>query len=132
MPTRAAGGGIGLIVFGAFIGLLGWGSYSACQSTLSSAPFNATGVPHPGCGGFLAVGVFALLLVVVGVLVTLVSYRNYTYVRPSVNPAIPPPLINPVVLQQTVERQVVKVRCRYCGSLADPTDVHCPSCGATL
>ena len=131
MPTRAAGGGIGLIVFGAFIGLLGWGSYSACQTAASGAPFNGAASPLP-CGEFLAIGVFALFLIVVGIVVTVVSYRNYTYVRPATNPAVPPPLINPVVLQQTVERQVVKVRCRYCGALADPADVHCPSCGATL
>jgi zinc-ribbon domain len=131
MPTRAAGGGIGLIVFGGFIGLFVWAAYSACQSTLSSSAFSGN-VPSSGCGVFLAAGLFALFLIVVGIVVTVVSYRNYTYVRPSTNPAVPPPLINPVVLQQTVERQVVKVRCRYCGSLADPSDVHCPNCGATL
>lgn len=132
MPTQAVGGGIGLFIFGALVGIFGWGSYSACQSAVSNSPFNGPNAPPLDCGGFLAVGVFAVFLMVVGILVVAVSYRNYTYVRPSINPAVPPPLINPVVLQQTVERQVVKVRCRYCGSLADPTDVHCPTCGATL
>jgi hypothetical protein len=131
MPTRAAAGGIALIVFGGFIGLLGWAGYSACQNAVTSSPVNATGAPNV-CGGFLAAALFALFLIVVGVLVLILSYRNYTYVRPATNPAIPPPLINPVVLQQTIERQVVKVRCRYCGALADPTDIHCPTCGATL
>jgi hypothetical protein len=31
-----------------------------------------------------------------------------------------------------IERQVVKVRCRYCGSLADEVDGRCPYCGAAL
>jgi len=32
----------------------------------------------------------------------------------------------------TVERQVVKVRCRYCGALGNEVDGRCPSCGAPL
>jgi hypothetical protein len=32
----------------------------------------------------------------------------------------------------TVERQVVKVRCRFCGSLGNEVDGRCPSCGAPL
>lgn len=31
-----------------------------------------------------------------------------------------------------VERQVVKIRCRYCGSLANEVDGRCPYCGASL
>lgn len=30
----------------------------------------------------------------------------------------------------TIERQVVKIRCRYCGSLYDEVSGKCPSCGA--
>jgi hypothetical protein len=32
----------------------------------------------------------------------------------------------------TIERQVVKVRCRYCGALGNEVDGRCPSCGAPL
>jgi hypothetical protein len=32
----------------------------------------------------------------------------------------------------TIERQVVKVRCRFCGALANEVDGRCPSCGAAL
>ena len=32
----------------------------------------------------------------------------------------------------TVERQVVKVRCRFCGTLGNEVDGRCPSCGAPL
>jgi hypothetical protein len=31
-----------------------------------------------------------------------------------------------------IERQVVKVRCRYCGSLGNEVDGRCPSCGGPL
>lgn len=33
---------------------------------------------------------------------------------------------------RTIERQVVKVRCRYCGSLGDEISGKCASCGARL
>jgi hypothetical protein len=31
-----------------------------------------------------------------------------------------------------VERQVVKIRCRYCGTLGNEGDPRCPFCGASL
>jgi hypothetical protein len=31
-----------------------------------------------------------------------------------------------------IERQVVKIRCRYCGALGNEVDGRCPSCGAPL
>ncbi|HXQ48464.1 MAG TPA: hypothetical protein VN842_01605 [Thermoplasmata archaeon] len=37
-----------------------------------------------------------------------------------------------VAATHTVERQVVKVRCRFCGVLANEVDGRCPSCGAPL
>ena len=45
--------------------------------------------------------------------------------------ALPPPGAV-TVATHTVERQVVKVRCRFCGSLANEVDHRCPSCGAPL
>ncbi len=39
-----------------------------------------------------------------------------------------PPSAAPVI----IERQVVKVRCRYCGSLGNEVDGRCPYCGAAL
>jgi hypothetical protein len=44
--------------------------------------------------------------------------------------ALPPPGGTPAT--HTIERQVVKVRCRFCGSLANEVDGRCPSCGAPL
>ncbi|MGB6501211.1 MAG: zinc ribbon domain-containing protein [Thermoplasmata archaeon] len=29
-----------------------------------------------------------------------------------------------------IVREIVKVRCRYCGNLMDASDTHCPACGA--
>lgn len=37
-----------------------------------------------------------------------------------------------VHLVERIERQVVKVRCRYCGALGNEVDGRCPSCGAPL
>jgi hypothetical protein len=41
----------------------------------------------------------------------------------------PPPGTAPSVV---IERQVVKVRCRFCGSLGNEVDGRCPYCGASL
>ncbi len=37
-----------------------------------------------------------------------------------------------VVEKITIEREVVKVRCRFCGSLAPEGTSRCPACGAPL
>lgn len=44
-------------------------------------------------------------------------------------PFVPP---QSAVAVHTIERQVVKVRCRFCGILANEADGRCPSCGAPL
>jgi hypothetical protein len=46
--------------------------------------------------------------------------------------SMPPPYSGGPVILQTIERQVVKVRCRYCGSLGNEVDGRCPTCGAAL
>jgi hypothetical protein len=59
--------------------------------------------------------------------------------RASVPPVPPPPppppppggAPTPHVIQ-TIERQVVKVRCHHCGQLADEVLGRCPSCAAPL
>jgi hypothetical protein len=43
----------------------------------------------------------------------------------------PPPGAT-VTERVTIERQVVKVRCRYCSTLGNEVDGRCPSCGAPL
>ncbi len=48
--------------------------------------------------------------------------------RPGPGPAPAPP----PVMQHTIEREVVKVRCRHCGTLNLETDRMCASCRAPL
>jgi hypothetical protein len=44
-----------------------------------------------------------------------------------------PPTVSGVpVVTHTIERQVVKIRCRYCGSLGNEVEGRCPTCGAAL
>ncbi len=45
--------------------------------------------------------------------------------------ALPVPGSTPVATH-TIERQVVKVRCRYCGRLGNEVDGRCATCGAPL
>ena len=46
------------------------------------------------------------------------------------NVVVPAPSAAPASMTHTIERQVVKVRCRYCGGLYDEVAPKCPSCGA--
>jgi len=46
--------------------------------------------------------------------------------------ALPSAHAPPAPATHTIERQVVKVRCRFCGVLANEVDGRCPSCGAPL
>jgi hypothetical protein len=46
--------------------------------------------------------------------------------------SMPVPHSGAPVVTHTIERQVVKVRCRYCGSLGNEVDGRCPTCGAAL
>jgi hypothetical protein len=45
---------------------------------------------------------------------------------------VPPPHPPAAVPTHTVERHVVKIRCRHCGMLSDEREAKCPSCGAAL
>jgi hypothetical protein len=67
--------------------------------------------------------------------------RTIAQMRASLGHAPPPPpasgagvIVNvpPAAPSQTIERQVVKVRCRHCGQLGDEVVGRCPSCGAPL
>ena len=113
--------GIGLAAFGALVLVAGGGFYAACSSSGLG-----------GCEPALGVLIFGGVLLLVGLLVAAASYRSYTYIPPTTNPAVPPPLVAPVVIHQTVEHDVVMVRCRYCGTLGDPRSGRCAACGAAL
>ncbi len=45
---------------------------------------------------------------------------------------LPPAFPAAPTIVRTVEREVVKIRCRYCGQLGNEVNGRCPSCGASL
>ncbi|MGA7923470.1 MAG: hypothetical protein WCA77_05795 [Thermoplasmata archaeon] len=56
---------------------------------------------------------------------------------PSRVPGVPTVVVNvptspPFDSARTIERQVIKVRCRHCGGLYNEVDGRCPNCGAPL
>ena len=46
--------------------------------------------------------------------------------------ALPHPHAPAPVATHTIERHIVKIRCRHCGTLSDERIDKCPSCGAAL
>ena len=119
------GPGVAILMFGIFLSIIGGVADAAC----SSEPTLPGGVA-PNCGGFGALIGFGVLLLVVGIIVLLVQMRSRSQEEsiPMEDPAVPPPLVTPVVIEKTV----VRVRCRYCGEMVDPTAGTCPGCGAPI
>lgn len=121
------GGAIGLILLGLLMSIAGAVGYTACSA---QPMINGIG---PNCGVALAIVVFGVILLVVGIVVAAIAATGSPRtIYPATNPAVPPPLIQPVVVQQTVVQQTVEVRCRYCGSLNPVTATKCSACGAAL
>lgn len=96
----------------------------------------------------LFVALVLILAVVVVVLVVALLLRSrrrahlprhsptgaVTYTPPPLGPPPPPIELHPgdqPTIQQVVVKEVVKVNCRYCGSLIDSTAATCQFCGAT-
>jgi len=87
--------------------------------------------------GYLA-GI-AIVIVIVVILIYAFSRRSRTLPKHSYQQQPPPPGPPPENIdltpkqppvQQIVIKEVVKVKCRYCGALIDSTAEHCPICGA--
>jgi len=57
---------------------------------------------------------------------------NWTGTIAQAKRSLPPPPGSQGIAVHTIERQVVKVRCRFCGALGNEVDGRCPSCGAPL
>ena len=109
---------------------------------LSNAPPTTNSGFSQFLGIILAVVLFILVIVIIAIIAYAVSRRRRSlpkhpptpqYYQPPA-PAAPPPQINleprqPPV-QQIVVKEVVKVKCRYCGALIDSTVQSCPFCGA--
>lgn len=93
--------------------------------------------------GYVAIGVVVLLIIIlIAILAYALSRRRRNRLPKHVSfPQVPqqypqqqPPQINltpkePPV-QQIVVKEIVKVKCRYCGALIDGTLPTCPFCGA--
>jgi hypothetical protein len=95
---------------------------------------------------WLTYALIALFVVVVVVVVIYLVLRRsrplprhpvggrLTYAPAPPGPAPPPISLSPgdqPRIQQVVLKEVVKVKCQYCGSLIDSTAPACPFCGAT-
>ena len=87
------------------------------------------------------VGVFVIILIVVVVLVVAFSRRGGKSLPQHSYQQQPPPYAPPPEnfnlrpnqqpeVQQIVVKEVVKVKCKYCGALIDSTAETCPICGA--
>ena len=107
------------------LSVFGGVTYSYCL-TLSST----TGV-SPDCSGNAFLLVVGLILLIPGIVLIVAGRANRpTVIRSVADPSVPPPIIRPVVIPQTIERNPVPVRCPYCGSQYDSSRRECPSCGA--
>ncbi|MFZ0700077.1 MAG: DUF6114 domain-containing protein [Thermoplasmata archaeon] len=85
--------------------------------------FAIIGIPFT-FGGF----VIGFVLALVGGILAIVW--KPTPPTPAIVYATAPPTSG--MERHTIERQVVKVRCRYCGNLTDEVAGKCASCGAKL
>ena len=75
---------------------------------------------------FFVTIVFGLVLLLVGLVIVLAGGRRHS-VAPPVQPT--PQTQNRTV---TIQKEVVRVKCRYCGALNDQGLLKCQSCGASL
>jgi Na+-transporting methylmalonyl-CoA/oxaloacetate decarboxylase gamma subunit len=111
--------------------------------TFSPFPTSVVSTPNPAQFALLAAGVVIVIivLIIIVALVVAISRRGrrtlprHSYQQSPPPPSPPPESINlkpnqqPEV-QQIVVKEVVKVKCRYCGALIDSTAETCPICGA--
>lgn len=118
-------------------------SYALTPVSAPSGP--SSGGSGTGGSSILLLEALAAVVIVVGAVVAAAVVlrrrspaipRHPTTPAPGTLPtyAAPPPLHLGVgdqpAVQQVVIRETVKVPCRYCGTLMDPTDAVCPKCGA--
>jgi hypothetical protein len=68
--------------------------------------------------------ILVFVAVAVSILLTIVrSVKSGGTVLPATSES------QPVVKEREIIREVVKIRCPYCGSLYDETEDKCPNCG---
>jgi hypothetical protein len=79
--------------------------------------------PDPMFGMFF---VLVFVAVVISIVLTIVrAIRGSGNVWPATSPNHPP------VEEREIIREIVKIRCPYCGNLYDETEDKCPNCGGT-
>lgn len=112
-------------------------------STSAVIGFTATSSGPPAWETLLVVAIVALIVVLLVVAIVVAARRRArrgpplprhgTMGQPQYG--APPPISlapgDQPRIQQVVVKEVVKVNCRYCGSLIDSTAEKCPFCGAT-
>jgi len=116
---------------------------------INSASYPLTTAPNPN-GNFdlmkYALPIAAIVIIIAIILIVLYAASRRrrrlpkhppqpVYTPPSEPPSAPPPQdinLTPkqAPVQQIVIKEVVKVKCRYCGALIDSTAEKCPFCGA--
>jgi hypothetical protein len=118
----------------------------ALYVTATSYPLTAVAAPPSNSGSILVyilVGLLVLIaiIIIIAIIAIAVSRRRRRLPKhlsfqqaPQQYPQQPPPQINltpkePPV-QQIVVKEIVKVKCKYCGALIDATVQACPFCGA--
>lgn len=113
-------------------------SYSLTAATSSSGGGNSSAIPNAEL-----IAAIVLAIVVVVIIIIALSRRSrrslpkhsptQQYVPPTTPPPAPQIDLTPKEqppVQQIVIKEVVKVKCRYCGALIDATATTCPVCGA--
>jgi hypothetical protein len=119
--------GIVLLVVGLLMAIIGGVTWGSC---VSQPALSGT---LPDCTGLAIILVIGVLLFIAGLVFLAVQYTGHTTrIQQAPDPSVPPPIIHPVVIEQTIEKDVVKVRCQYCGNLCEVTTKACPSCGAPI
>jgi uncharacterized protein YjeT (DUF2065 family) len=97
--------GVSLVILGIFLALASIGNT----------------VDQPDWGAAISFGIFALVLLIVGVVCLYLSYRRNVSFKPSTTT---------IVREREVVKEVVMVHCRYCGGLMPELSAFCPNCGA--
>ncbi|HTT16220.1 MAG TPA: zinc ribbon domain-containing protein [Thermoplasmata archaeon] len=126
----------------------GWVTVHGGAASVGSSWKSFPAASPPDYALYLLVGLgFVVLVVVVVLAIALARRRRRTgglprhsaggmpQFRPPASVGGPPPInLTPgsqPAIQQVVVKEVVKVKCNYCGSLIDSTAPTCPFCGAT-
>ncbi|MCI4358345.1 MAG: hypothetical protein L3J95_03425 [Thermoplasmata archaeon] len=124
-------GGVVLVIVGLGIAAFGTSLYVSCTAVGGAPTSGSSGqTAYPsGCGAVLFVVVFGVLFLLVGLL-TVARAARTTYVTAPWNTAVPPPIVTGVGAPWAGPPTAPRLRCPYCGALADQGTLRCPSCGA--